>query len=472
MTKGRGGRGGRGGGGARGGRQGKGRNGGKQSLSNPTIDTEVPDVPHQRGKESRKPKQVQNKSSGDRVEPRNSRKEQVDKVAKDAPQSRRSMLQSAGRASTTPATAPRNPVLHNDPFVSTNFSQSPFATGNGPRNPFVTSHATKSRQTSVLSCVSVLSTKVGRGAYCYKCNRTNRKLRQALLDLLERALKDGRNLIDEWAWEAGVSPDHMDCERTKVCTIPEGLQSVDEPSHEFGAGRASIFRSQNSQASGLLQPSAGTHQPPVSRSQQALNPFIPAGPSVQPPHDFAAQVSSARPWTVANAMSTAVQQKTYSGEAESRAKASRSQTQQYPYQQQQRDHRSGNAFQVANKDFSTSPFQHPLAQASLNSSIPHQVFHESYGSHSVLPAPQMMSVQDPPTVQVLPQAQQHPLQSQQHLMHTIAAIANIATADHGEDQAIPKVSRNREDAPITPPSSNDMSIPMPTEAAGTDAGPP
>lgn len=456
MTKARGGRGGRGGGVARGGRQCQGRNGGKQSLSNPTIDTELPDVPHQRGKQSRKSKQVQNKSSSDQAERRNSRRGKVDNVAKVVPQTRHSRLygtskglQSSGRASPTPASAPRNPFLHKD----------------GTQNPVVTSHAAKGRQTSVLSCVSVLSTKVGRGAYCYRCNRTNRKLRQALFDLLERALKDGRNLIDEWAWEAGVSPDHMDCERTKVCTIPEGVQSVNEPSHRFEAGRTSIFHSQNSQAPGLLQPSAGTHQPLVSRPQQTLNPFIPAGSSVseiQPPHKLAAQVSSARPWTTANAMSTAAQQTTYAGDVGSRAQASRLQTQQYPHQLQRRDHRGDDAFQATNGGSGNPPCQYPLAQpakqATLNSCIQNQAVQETYGNHPFLSVPQMMSVQDAQMIQVA-QAQQHPLQNQQQLMQTIAAFANIATADHGQDQTIPKASRKREAAPITPPSSNDMSIP-------------
>lgn len=458
MTKGKGGR---GGGAAREGRQGKGRQGGKQCLSNPTLDTEMLDVPNQRNRQSRRSKQVQNKPCGDQTQQKNTRRGQVDKVARDVPQSRQSIFfvtsqatRSSDRAdSSTPATAARNS----------------FVTANGPQNPFVASKETKSRQTSVLSCVSALSTRVGRRAYCFKCSRTNRKLRQALFDLLERALNDGRNLIDEWSWEAGVSPDHMDCERTKIHTIPEGLQSGNEPIHGFQAGRTSVLPAQTSQAPGLLQPT--------------LNPFIPARPSVsesQPPHMLAPQIPSAMPWTTANATSVAVQQTTYAGDVGFQVQPSQSQRKHKPFLQQQRDCRSSTTFQVDNGDFGNSARQHqqqsqhqaPPTPATVNLCIPNSVTQETHGDYPLTRLRQMMSVQDAPTVHVL-QVQQHPLQSQQHLMHPTAAFNNIAIADHGEGQIILNLPQSREDALITPPHSNDMHIAtMLNKEAGTDVGPP
>lgn len=464
MTKGKGGR---GGGAARGGRQGKGRQGGKQSLSNPTLDTEMLDVPHQRNRQSRRSKPIQNKPCGDQTELKNTRRGQVDKVVRDTPQSRQSIFpvtsqatRSSDRAgSSTPATAPQNP------FVTANGPQNPFANSNRARNPFVASKETNGRQTSVLSCVSALSTRVGRGAYCYKCARTNRKLRQALFDLLEKAVKDGKNLIDEWSWKAGVSPDHMDCERTRIHAIPEGLQSGNEPSHGFQAGRTSVLLSQTSQAPGLLQPSAGTCQP-----QPTLNPFIPARPSVfenQPPHMLAPQTPSAMPWTTANTTSAAVQRSTYAGDVGFRGQVSQSQAKHNPFLQQQRDCRISNASQVANGMFCNSSRQHqpPSAQATVKPCIPDSVAHETHGGHPLTRLRQMMSLQDAPTVQ-LPQ-------NQQHLMRSLAAFNNIAIADNGEGQIISNVPQSREDAPITPPRSNDMPITtMLNKEAGPDVGPP
>lgn len=120
-----------------------------------------------------------------------------------------------------------------------------------------------------------------------------------------------------------------------------------------------------------------------------------------------------------------------------------------------------------------SQHQPPPAQATVNSCIPNSVTQkETHGGHPLTLLRQMMSVQDAPTVQV-PQAQQYPLQSQQHLMHPIVAFTKIAIADHGDGQIISNLSQNREDALITPPHSNDMLIAtMLNKEAGTDVGPP
>lgn len=353
MTKGKSGRGRRCGGTAKGARQG-----GKQSLCDPTLDTEMLDGPHQRGKQSRKPKQMQDKPCRNETVLKDRRRGRVDKQAKDAPQLRQSTITHTSQApltsqkanSSTPATAPRDPFVASNGrpgslLVTADGPRNPFANSNRAQNPFVTSKETKSRQTSVLSCESALSTRVGRGTHCYRCARTNRKLRQALFGLLEKALKDGRNLIDEWSWEAGVSPDHMDCERTKVHTIPQGLQSGNEPNHGYDPSRTSVLPSQTSQAPDILQPFAGTYQP-----QPALNPFIPARPSHlerQPPHMLAPRMPRAMPWTTANATTAAVQQTSYASDVGFRGQASQPQTKHNPFQQPQQDCRSSKDFQVA-----------------------------------------------------------------------------------------------------------------------------
>lgn len=97
------------------------------------------------------------------------------------------------------------------------------------RNPFATNLNNvvrpRTARSSMVTCITALSTQVG-GSGCYRCARTNRKLRDFLVDLFE----GGRRAVDEWAEAAGVSAEnHMEWERTKTRTLAGGLRRGSEP---------------------------------------------------------------------------------------------------------------------------------------------------------------------------------------------------------------------------------------------------
>lgn len=452
----------------RSGRQGGRREDHKQNLSDPTLDTKMLDAPHQSRELYKKP---QNKSVGFPSKLENSNQGRVAKaakVARDISQKRQSTSSNTSRNRQPPFRAgPSSPALLSE-------------------NPFLGSSRTKSHRASIASCVSALSTKVGRGLYCYKCARTNRKLRQALFDLLERALKDGRKLIDEWAWEAGVSPDHMDCERTKMHNIPEGLQSEDEPCHGHKGKTAncgevrqgSTFAPQTSQASGMsgpVMPLAGTQQPSPPLPQQMRNPFIPVMSGTFESQTFpmsAPQVPNGMTWTLSNGVSVAEQNETNASNVGRLGRASPSRAQHNSYQQHQQDHHSSDICQFANGLSSSSTYQyldpktlqsaHVLKQAPINSYMPNSASQIVYGGHPLMLVPHKSNVEDSPSVQV-PQVQQHPSQRQpealsSHFEYPSSIFTNPAAAVKEEDQSIPKAIHNRDNSQIIPPQSNEQTV--------------
>ncbi|KAJ4414536.1 hypothetical protein N0V82_007882 [Gnomoniopsis sp. IMI 355080] len=463
MGKGKGGRGTRSGHHLQGGR----REDHKQNLFDPTLDTEMLNVPHQSRKRYKK---TQNTSVGLPSKLENSKQGRVGKAAKaakDVSQKRQSVSSNIPKDQQPPfRAAPSHPAFSSE-------------------NPFVGSSRLKSHRASIASCVSSLSTKIGRGPYCFRCARTNRKLRQALLDLLEHALKDGRKLIDEWAWEAGVSPDHMDCERTKMHTIPECLQSEDKPCHGHKREMAdpteirhsSTFPPQTSQAfdmSGPQLPSAGIHQPSPPQSQQKWNPFFPAVSGTfesQTVPMLAAQVPNGKTWTLPNGMSVAEPTATYACYVGQPGRASPSRAQCSYDQQHQQDHPSSHVCQVGNVLSSDSTHRHldptleqpahVLEQATINSYFSNSTNQEYRGGHPLMLAPQMSNVEDPLSAQSQ-QAQQHPSQCQPQ---------SLSSHFEYPSPIFFKELHDQDNSKITPPPSNEMTIrSMLNNGTGTAVG--
>lgn len=134
----------------------------------------------------------------------------------------------------------RRGIMKNTQAAPFGFDTVPTAVPIPARNLFFTGlndHAPSTVQpraarSSVVTCITALSTKLG-GAGCYRCTRTNRKLRDFLIDLFE----GGRLAVDEWAEAAGVSfEDHMEWERTKTRTLAGGLRRGSEPCNWCCAG--------------------------------------------------------------------------------------------------------------------------------------------------------------------------------------------------------------------------------------------
>lgn len=451
----------KGGRGARRRRQGEGREGRKPGLSDQTLDTEMLDFPQQR---SGRYKQTQKKSSSSQVNFDNGKRGRVAKATTNLAQTRQSIFSNAS--------------LDQQPS-RTDSSSPAFST----QNPFISSGRPKVRRVSLVSCVSALSTKIGRRPYCYKCARTNRRLRQARFDLLDSSLKNGKKLIDEWAWEAGVSPDHMDCERTKLHTIPEGQ---DEPGDQCEGGATDLGQTHPmrkvspgfSRTLGTAEPqlpSAEIHQPPPPQTHQKLNPFIPAESGAfggQPSQMLAPQVHSSKSWSILNSMSMAEQTETYACYAGQLDLAPSPQAPHSPYQQHPPDHHSSHVCQVTNTLFDGSTHQHlghipeqpvhVLQQATVISSIPNFTAQESHGGHPLILAPQTSSIEDQPSEQA-PQAQHCSFQHQpqprsSHLEFPGTTFAKSAAAVDEEGQELLKAFRIRDDALVTPPPSYEMTI--------------
>lgn len=488
MGKGKGGRGGRGS------RHGGGRDGRKQTSFDPTLDTEMVDAPHHR---SERRKQTESWFHGSQNQHGNSGRGLVGRTARGVSHTQQSIFNQS--------------VLRNVPRGQ------PFSTRATPRismlssqNRFTTNSRTKSRRASIGTCISALSTQIGRGPYCYKCARTNRKLRQALFDLLERALKDGKELIDEWAWEAGVSPDHMDCERTKMHIIPEGLRSENEPCHQCKAEmlsrsqshRMSLFPPQASQAPVVMGPGlppAETPHQACLQAQQRLNPFIQAAPGVFESRSspmLASRVPSARPWDVTNALSGAEQTATCVSCVGYPGQVPQPQAQHELYQQQQQGSGSSHIWQVANGHLNGPTHQHPdqvhrqpavddnVDQATTDTYTQSAVNQRDRCGNSYTTAQLINNVEKTSTESVA-QAQQrvfqhlqHPLN--RHLEHLGTITASPATLAPEEDQSRHEVTTN---PLITPPLSNEMTItgmlnltseahPAQTREASVDAGAP
>lgn len=456
-----------------GGREGRKPN----SPFHSTLDTEMFDVPHQR---SERYKQNQNKSARFETHRVNSGWGGVGKADRDVSEKQPSIF-SQGLLNSIPRSRQ----------LSTRAG--PPASGVCSPTHFVNGSATKSRRASIGTCISALSTHVGRGLYCYKCARTNRKLRQALFELLERALKDGRKLIDEWAWEAGVSPDHMDCERSKMHIIPGGLRSDNELCHRCkddvlsceqsqGTSKWPPWTSQAPDMSGPQLPAARIQQPVFSsQPQQKLNPFIQAVPDAfmrQPSSMLASQTPYASPWAVPNA--TTVEEQTAATCAryvEHLDQASQLRQQQKSYQEQEQGLNSSRVWQVTNRptDDPTDqrldqnyqqPAVHQVAACpAIGSHILNFVNQETHCVDPYMYARTTTRGEEPPHVQ-MSQAPQHPFQHLQDPLEHPDTVSSNATAPphHEEDwQHIPVVvgqslQETVPNALITPPPSDAMTV--------------
>lgn len=454
----------KGGRGARVSRYGGGRDGRKQSAFNPTLDTEMLDAPRRR---SERYMQHQKESFSSRTQLESEGRGRLGKATRDTCQTQQSIF--------------NNTLLQGQQSSATRAN--PTASAFSSHNPFV---SWKSHRASIGTCVSALSTtRVGRGPYCYRCAHTNRKLRQALLDLLESALKDGKKLIDEWAWEAGVSPDHMDCERTKMHIVPEGLQSENEPCHRCRAGvwsrdqnrRMSTSRPaiKTSQAPGssVLGPQlrpAGIHGPLFSQPLQSLNPFTQVAcgaPESQPSPTLTSQVPRARPWTLSSAMMAAEQTVTDTCNVGYPDSRSQLQAQQTPYQQQQQESGSGHIWQAVNELHNNPTHEQPdqvhphptvdrfIEQATLDPYISKSVSQEYQWGHPYKAIQKVASFVQASSVQV-PQVHQYQFQHLQHLLgggleHPGSVLVKPVPPAHQEDQS-------RQDALITPPPPHEMTI--------------
>ena len=325
MARGKGGRGGRSG------RNSGGHNGPKQRLLE--LDTDMADAPRPRNE-----RRTQNRDNhvGFRTQHENNNRRRV------------------GKASRARAQAPQS-IFSDYPHSQKHQSarKTPFNPAFPASNPSGNIFRRNTRRASIVTCVSAFSTQAGaRGPYCYKCAGTNRKLRQAMLDLLETTLTDGRKLIDEWAFEAGVSPDHMECERTKMRNLPisEGQQRGGEPcnnckaelfSHIPGHNCTSLDSAQISPACdpvGHQLPFDSLHHQPLPQMQQNTSPYNSTRPDLfarRPDLAAAPQAHHLMSWTAPRNMpSIPEQEAAYNWSSDNASRTAQSQTRQYLYQQQ------------------------------------------------------------------------------------------------------------------------------------------
>ncbi|CAN8095180.1 unnamed protein product [Discula destructiva] len=267
------------------------------------------------------------------------------------------------------------------------------------------------RAVSIVTCESALSTQAG--AYCYKCSGINRKLRQAMYDLLETTFKSGKQLIDEWAWEAGVSPDHMDCERTKMLRfIPEGLRGEGEPCCRCKVDMLGPQRGSASLAQQSFAPATAHHQQQQQQQQQRMNPFVQVGASNpftrQQPPMAAPQFPRLMSLTAPSNLPTIMEQEpAYDASTVGFDQATQPQVRPSPYQQQQQDHNGAHAWDLLGaQSHQSSMRQQPLINPLLEQT--------TYNADSVYQAVQkpgehlehFQAAQMPP-------AQPHPFDHQQ-----------------------------------------------------------
>lgn len=129
------------------------------------------------------------------------------------------------------------------------------------------------RQKSTMSCISALSTQSG--SFCERCNRVNRKLR----DVLVRLIDTSAQAVSEWSHAVGVSPDHMEYERTKTIIVPDGFRRDSAPCRNCHARRVAEMQAQGGVVGAAPVGCAGDSPWGGFRDQSApaeprVNPFV------------------------------------------------------------------------------------------------------------------------------------------------------------------------------------------------------
>lgn len=129
-----------------------------------------------------------------------------------------------------------NPVQRTpQPFGAGAITASTYSTRQSWRNNLILVSNTNRRAShrpSFNTCLSARTRVSKCASLCERCTRQNRQLRDELLDLLKR----NSRAISKWMDAAGVSPDHMDFERTRARTIHDEMPPGNGPWTQAAGG--------------------------------------------------------------------------------------------------------------------------------------------------------------------------------------------------------------------------------------------